>query len=61
MLGADGEAAAKLLDREALRPGNQFSGPALVTEYSTTTVVPAGFTCRVDEWFNLLLESGERR
>ncbi len=61
MLGPDGETAAKLLDREALRPGNQFSGPALVTEYSTTTVVPAGFTCRVDEWFNLLIEPGERR
>ena len=61
MLGLDGKSAAKLLDREALRPGNRFSGPALVTEYSTTTVVPAGFTCRVDEWFNLLLESGERQ
>jgi N-methylhydantoinase A len=58
MLGPDGEAAAKLLDREQLRPGNEFSGPALIVEYSTTTVVPVGFTCRVDESFNLILEPG---
>ncbi len=61
MFGPNREAAATLLDREALRPGNRFDGPALVTEYSTTTVVPAGFTCRVDEWFNLLLEAGDQR
>ena len=58
MLGLDGEESAKLLDREQLRPGNEFVGPSLVVEYSTTTVIPIGFTCRVDEWFNLILEPG---
>ena len=48
--------AAALIDREGLRPGNQFGGPALVVEYSTTTVVPEGHRCRVDEWFNLIIE-----
>jgi len=58
MLGLEGEESAKLLDREQLRPGNEFAGPGLVVEYSTTTVVPIGFTCRVDESFNLILEPG---
>jgi len=52
-------ADAALIDRELLRPGNRFRGPALVIEYSTTTVVPPGFDARVDEWFNLILEPGE--
>ncbi len=56
-LVADGrEHDAALIDRDLLRPGNTFDGPALVIEYSTTTVVPPGFAARVDEWFNLLLE-----
>jgi len=50
------EANATLIDRELLRPGNRFHGPALVIEYSTTTVVPPGLEARVDEWFNLILE-----
>lgn len=52
--GAEHDAA--LIDRDRLRPGNRFGGPALVIEYSTTTVVPPGFGARVDEWFNLILE-----
>jgi N-methylhydantoinase A len=51
---------AKLVDREKLRPGNRFTGPALVVEYSTTTVLPEGLGCRVDERFNLVLERRER-
>jgi N-methylhydantoinase A len=50
---------AALIDRELLRAGNGFKGPALVIEYSTTTVVPPGFRARVDGWFNLVLEPRE--
>ena len=50
------ELTAMLVDRDLLRPGNAFEGPAIVVEYSTTTVVPPGFNCRVDRWFNLVLE-----
>ncbi len=35
-------------DREALAPGMQFAGPALVIEDQTTTVVPPGFAVEVD-------------
>jgi len=51
-----GEAkAAKLVDRDRLRPGNRFDGPAVVVEYSTTTFVPPGASCAVDGWGNLVL------
>ena len=42
-------------DRDRLPPGVIIRGPAVVTEYSSTTVVPPGFTCRVDEFLNLVL------
>ena len=51
------EEESLLVDRSKLLPGNEFSGPALVVEYSTTTVVPPDFQCRVDAGENLILES----
>ncbi|MGE4191961.1 MAG: hydantoinase/oxoprolinase family protein [Pseudodesulfovibrio sp.] len=48
---------ALVLDREGLLPGNEFRGPAIVTEYTSTIVVPPGTTARVDPWSNLILES----
>ena len=50
------EVAAQLMDRAQLQAGNMFRGPALVVEYSTTTVVPADYHCRVDTANNLVLE-----
>ncbi len=43
--------------REALSRGHRFTGPALVCEFSATTVVPPGWECRVDAWGNLILEN----
>jgi N-methylhydantoinase A len=48
---------ARLVDRAQLRPGHRMNGPALIVEYSTTTVVPPDFHFRVDRWSNLLLET----
>ena len=42
--------------REALRHGDCFQGPALITEYSSTTVVPPGDTVSIDAYGNLLIE-----
>jgi len=42
-------------ERDRLAPGMQFDGPAVVAEYSSTTLVPPGFRCRVDEYRNLVL------
>jgi N-methylhydantoinase A len=44
-----------IYDREALRPGNRVSGPAIITEMTATTVVAPGFTARVDGYGNLLI------
>jgi N-methylhydantoinase A len=44
-----------IIERELLRAGTMLRGPAVVTEYSSTTVVPPEFDCRVDEFLNLVI------
>jgi N-methylhydantoinase A len=46
---------ATLYDREKLRPGNQFTGPAIVFQYDTTLVIPPGWETAVDPYMNLIL------
>ena len=41
--------------REALQPGNRIAGPAIVTEFSATTVIPPNFSAVVDSYQNLIL------
>jgi N-methylhydantoinase A len=43
-------------NRDRLRPGMSFRGPAVITEYTSTTVVPPQYVCRVDEYSNLVLK-----
>ena len=43
--------------REKLSAGMRFRGPAIVTEYSSTTLITARFQATVDPWSNLLVES----
>jgi N-methylhydantoinase A len=45
----------RIYDRAALAPGNRFDGPAIVTEFDSTTVVLQGYTAEVDENFNILI------
>jgi N-methylhydantoinase A len=47
-----------LYDRERLEAGTRILGPAVVVEYSSTTVVPPDFSCEVDEYLNLILRAG---
>jgi N-methylhydantoinase A len=49
---------APVYDRQRLHAGNGVAGPALITEYSATTVVPADFVARVDRQHNLVLRPG---
>ena len=49
---------APVYDRQRLHAGNRVSGPALITEYSATTVVPADFVARLDRQYNLVLQPG---
>jgi N-methylhydantoinase A len=46
---------AALYNRDLLPAGAKFRGPAVVAEYSSTTVVPPDFTCSVDSQLNLFL------
>jgi len=46
---------APVYDRARLRAGNRFAGPAIVMEYSATTVVPPGWAVRGDEYENMIL------
>ena len=45
-----------VLDRSQLLPGNTFIGPAIVHEYSATTVVLPGCRASVDLLSNLIIE-----
>jgi N-methylhydantoinase A len=47
---------AALHERTALKPGMQFEGPALIVEDGTTTVVPSGFTARINQVGQIVLE-----
>jgi N-methylhydantoinase A len=45
-------------DRARLRTGHRFGGPAIVAEYSATTVVPPGWQALVDAYENIRLRRG---
>ena len=47
--------ATKVYDRARLRPQMRFEGPAIVTEFDSTTVVLPGYVAEVDVNFNILI------
>ena len=56
----EGELETPLFQRELLAAGNRISGPALVVQLDTTTVVPPGWHGEVDSYGNLLLQLGSQ-
>jgi len=50
---------ARVYRRERLRPGDTFAGPALVTEYTSATVLPPGCDLTVDALGNLIIAVGK--
>jgi len=46
-----------IYDRSGLGHGHVIEGPAVIGEYSSTTLVPADFRCGVDGYLNLVLEN----
>jgi N-methylhydantoinase A len=46
---------ANIVWRPTLPRGSAISGPAVLEQYDTTTLVPPGWTAQVDERFNLIL------
>jgi N-methylhydantoinase A len=51
----------KIYDRSKLVPGNRVEGPAIVTEFDSTTVVLAGFAAEVDRYLNLIIRPANRQ
>ena len=49
-------APTKFFLRGKLNAGNTIAGPAVVVEYSATTLIPADFRAHVDEFLNLVIE-----
>ncbi|HEY6305075.1 MAG TPA: hydantoinase/oxoprolinase family protein [Candidatus Angelobacter sp.] len=49
-------ARTQTLPRGSLAPGRRYRGPAIITEYSATTVVPPGLRFQADKADNLLVE-----
>lgn len=46
---------AKIYARDELRAAGRYCGPAIITEYSATTVIPPRATFRVDRASNLVV------
>jgi N-methylhydantoinase A len=44
-----------VFDRGRMSPGDRLSGPAIVEEYGSTTVIPPRLHASVDDWGNLLI------
>jgi N-methylhydantoinase A len=51
---------AVLYERDRLFVGASVTGPAIVEQFDATTVIPAGWTGRVDGYRNLILERSAR-
>jgi N-methylhydantoinase A len=50
---------AATYNRDRLQPGDTLQGPALIGEYTSTTVLPPGCSLEVDRWSNLLITINE--
>ncbi len=50
--------ATAILSRDSLSIGKKYPGPAVVTEYSATTVIPPGLNFQIDRGGKLIIEVG---
>jgi N-methylhydantoinase A len=48
----------EIVPRASIKAGRKLRGPAIITEYSATTVVPPGLSFHKDQAGNLLIETG---
>ena len=51
----------KIYDRAKLKAGNRLEGPAVITEFDSTTVVLNGFTAEIDRFKNILINPSDTR
>ncbi len=55
-LSGDAAIQATLYERDRLAVGSVIAGPAIVEQFDATTVIPPGWTGRVDGYRNLMIE-----
>ena len=52
----DGEfVTTPIYDRSLLQPNNRITGPAIITQADSTTLILPGYTVEVDEYMNLII------
>jgi N-methylhydantoinase A len=49
------EQETSIHSRDTLRPGKKYPGPAIITEYSATTLIPPGTSFHLDRAANLII------
>lgn len=54
--GSDRPVETPVVDRASLGPGTALAGPAVITQFDSTTVIPPGATAHIDEAGNLIME-----
>jgi len=47
---------ANIFDRNRIRIRSLIKGPALIVEDTSTTFLPPGYVCNVDDYENLIIE-----
>jgi N-methylhydantoinase A/oxoprolinase/acetone carboxylase beta subunit len=52
------ELGSRYYDRPSLRAGNRLEGPAIISQYDSTTVIPPGLTAAVDSYGNIVVATG---
>ena len=55
-----GFAPCSVYDRYALKAGFELSGPAVIEERESTTVIGPGAAATVDQYLNLIVTLGEQ-
>jgi N-methylhydantoinase A len=50
---------ATIYDGDALEPGMEFVGPAIIEEAGATTVIPPGLPCHVDDYGNYHIRTNQ--
>jgi N-methylhydantoinase A/oxoprolinase/acetone carboxylase beta subunit len=50
--------ATKIYDRSLLRAGQTISGPAIIEEFDSTTLLPPDVQARIDRVGNIVIDTG---
>jgi N-methylhydantoinase A/oxoprolinase/acetone carboxylase beta subunit len=50
--------STRYYDRTALKAGNRLKGPAILSQYDSTTAIPPGIEAYVDRFGNIVIEVG---